>query len=454
MKKRCVVRLFAQIAVLICLCTGCSLDVESFLQPPRAQGEHQAIQLALETYLGESGTAVGRYSLLYPSTGAYTSAFVLCDSSGRPTQEDGDGVAMAVAFYALAAAPEQPHVNLLYRQDGTWISADDRVGYGADIQQVAFGDLDGDGLAELLTGWSTYNSQDHRLAAFSMKDGLRVFSSDLVYTQLYAGDITGTGRDSLLLFRIGSENMVTATLQQMRDGQLVSTDTVRLDGQIQQFKGMTLCSLAQGVQGLYVDALKTADTLMTEILYYADGKLHAPLYDAASNATTETARAASIASRDVDGDGRVEIPHCRLLPGHTVADKDVSTAWFTTWRAWDYATGLWKTGPQGIVNIADGYMIWLDEAVQDTMTTAYDANSRTLDLQDTETKEFWLRLSTNGRTEAPAQGMERITLFEREEDALPLVVWFNPDVLDEREIRIWRIQRLQGGVVREEDISL
>ena len=99
-------------------------------------------------------------------------------------------------------------------------------------------------------------------------------------------------------------------------------------------------------------------------------------------------------------------------------------------------------------------MIWLDEAVQDTMTTAYDANSRTLDLQDTETKEFWLRLSTNGRTEAPAQGMERITLFEREEDALPLVVWFNPDVLDEREIRIWRIQRLQGGVVREEDISL
>lgn len=446
MTKRGVARLFAGIVALMCLCTGCSLDVESFLQPPRAQGEHQAIQLALETYLGNSDGAVGRYSLLYPTTGAHTSAFVLCDENGRPTQEDGDAVAMAVAFYALAAAPEQPHVNLLYRQDGTWVSADDRVGYGADIQQVAFGDLDGDGLAELLTGWSTYNSQDHRLAAFSMKDGLQVFSSDLVYTQLYAGDITGAGRDSLLLFRIGSENTVTATLEQLCDGRLVSTDTVRLDGYIQQFKDMTLCSLAEGVQGLYVDAVKTADTLITEILYYAEGKLHAPLYDAPSNATTVTARAATIAAADVDGDGRVEIPHCRVLPGYTAADKAVSTAWFTTWRVWDYATGLWETGPQGIVNIADGYMIRLDETVQDTMTTLYDVTSRTLDLQDTDTKECWLRLSTNGRIEAPAEGMERTTLFERDDDAQSLVVWFNPDVVDEREIRSWRIQRLQGGV--------
>ena len=53
------------LAAVLCL-GGCSLDVESFLRPPKAQGEQQAIQQALETYIRDSGQTASRYTLRYP----------------------------------------------------------------------------------------------------------------------------------------------------------------------------------------------------------------------------------------------------------------------------------------------------------------------------------------------------------------------------------------------------
>ena len=162
MKRITLTRLAGLMAGLVLLTTGCSLDVESFLQPPRAQGEQQAIQAALDTYLRDTGSVTQRYTLKYPSEGEHTSAFVLCDEQGRPIGGDTKAQ-LAVVFYALASAPEETHVNLLRREDAEWVSVGDSVGYGAAIRQVAFGDLDGDGMAELLTGWSTYDSKNHRL---------------------------------------------------------------------------------------------------------------------------------------------------------------------------------------------------------------------------------------------------------------------------------------------------
>ena len=67
---------------LVLVCTGCSLDVESYLQPPRVGGQQQAVQAALETYLRDVGGNNLRYTLEYPLEGAHTAAFILCDEKG------------------------------------------------------------------------------------------------------------------------------------------------------------------------------------------------------------------------------------------------------------------------------------------------------------------------------------------------------------------------------------
>jgi len=443
MKRITLTRLAGLMAGLVLLTTGCSLDVESFLQPPRAQGEQQAIQAALDTYLRDTGSVTQRYTLKYPSEGEHTSAFVLCDEQGRPIGGDTKAQ-LAVVFYALSSAPEETHVNLLRREDAEWVSVGDSVGYGAAIRQVAFGDLDGDGMAELLTGWSTYDSKNHRLGVFSMETELTALSADRVYTQLFAGDLTAADHDSLLLLHIGGGNSVTATLETMADGRLTTVQTVHLDGYIQQFGSMTLCALGGGVHGLYVDAVKSTGTTITELLYYDDKGLYVPFYDPVTNETTVTARATGLVARDVDGDALVEVPVCRPLPGYAYADTAIPTGWLTTWMSFDYTTGRWTDRLYTVVNPTDGYLVNLGPIDGEEVTTAYDGVSRTLDLLDAGSDRVWLRLSAAGEGEPPATGMEQVELLEATHSLPGCTAWYDPQRLEEEKVR-YMVIRLQDG---------
>lgn len=441
-------RVLAAAAAAIALLTaGCSLDVETLLQPPRAQGEQKTVQAALETYLKDTGLAGVRYTLKYPSEGEFTSAFVLCDNQGRPTAATGEQAAYAAAFYSLASAPEETHINLLHREGTEWISVGDSVGYGADILQVAFGDMDGDGMGELLTGWSTYHSKDHRLAIFSMGDELRALSTDRVYTQWYLGDMTAAGHDSLLLLHIGTANEVTATLERMSGGHLVSGGSVRLDGYIQQFGGMTLSRLAHGVHGLYVDGIKSAGTMVTELIYYDQTGLTAPFYDKTTNMTTATARPVQFPARDIDGDAVVEIPAPRLLAEYDEGVVPHSTAYLTAWRVWDYTQKTWRVKQHAVWNTTDGYMVTLSESATQTVTTAYDATTRTLDMLTGEDGRLWLRLCAVGtQKKPPAAHMQAVELFASEGEEGCCVAWYDTEMLDEERVRymVTRLKNTRG----------
>ncbi|MBQ9859698.1 MAG: hypothetical protein IJO76_03355 [Clostridia bacterium] len=420
-------------AVLLLLCTGCSLDVESFLQPPRSRGEQRQVQQALETYIRDSGIAE-RYTLKFPTEGEYTSAFVLCDGQGRPLTDDSAEARMAVAFYALSSAPEETHINLLRKDGEDWISVADGDGSGADIRQVTFGDLNGDGMAELLTGWSTYNSLDRRLAVYDVHNGLTLLTDDRLYTSLYVGDMLASGEERLLLLRVGSNNRVTASLEQLSDKQLVTVDTVRLDGQIQRFEGMTLCRLTGEVHGLYVDGIRRDNTLVTELIYYDDTGLHAPFYNADTNATAVTHRSNGLAARDVDGDGNVDVPRSHRLSDRSDADL---TGYVTVWNSWEYESLSWEERLQTVINTAEDYMVVLDETQRAGLTTRYDPLTHTLDLLGEE-GQVWLRLYTgDGETlpdPLPAE-LETVSLLPDERGKDTCMAWFDPQVLETEKVR-------------------
>lgn len=374
------------LAAVLCL-GGCSLDVESFLRPPKAQGEQQAIQQALETYIRDSGQTASRYTLQYPSEGSYTSAFILCDEAGFPLEDGMGSAVMAVAFYSLPSADET-HVNLLRRSAGEWVSVGDCAGFGSQVLQVQFGDLDADGQAELLTGWDTYNSREHRLVLFSTDGELRTLSEDRLYASLFIGDLTDTGQDSLLLLHTGTDNRVTATLTRLREGVLTDVDTAPMDGYIRQFGNMSLCRLAQGVSGVYIDGIKSSGTMVTELVVCEYGRLRTPFYDTVANTTEVTSRQSGLAARDVNGDGITDIPRSQRLPGYAEGEELPDYAFLTTWRSWDYATGTWSDQMYTVVNREDGYQVTLDETRRQSLTTAYTSAARTLSLR--RGNEEWL----------------------------------------------------------------
>lgn len=425
MKKRRRQGLAVLLAAVLFLCSGCSLDVEQFLRPPKTQGEQKAVQAALETYIRDSGQAGSRYTLCYPMEGEHTAAFVLCDAHGKPIERTNKDAALALAFYAMSSSPNDTHINLLRREGNDWVSIADVVGASADILQAAFGDLDGDGTAELLAGWDTYNSRDHRLTVFSLTESLAVLSDDRVYNRLFVGEMTADERDSLVLLRMAGDE-VTASLESVQNRALVTRGQVMLDDGIQQFNKMTLCRLSESVNGLFIDAVKGVDTAVTELIYYDNGVLNAPFCNQAGRVNTVTARPAGFAMRDVDGDAMVEIPRCTLLPDHTVGDSTADYAYRTDWSVWDVTTGEWQVKMASIVNSADRYLVSLDEQQKDTVTTTYDAVERVLTIWDIARGRPLLKL----RAGTDQERDEYVTLFEATDGYEGCDVWFDDEALN------------------------
>lgn len=418
--------------------SGCSLDVESYLRPPKVGDQQQAVQTALGEYIRDTYGGV-RYTAEYPVEGDSTAAFLLCDSHGF-TVTDSSDASLAVAFYSVAFASEQTHVNLLQKSGNQWVSVADMVGTGADVSQVATADLDGDGAAELITGWTTYDTRIRSLAVYSLQGGMTLINDLNVYSAMFVGDLTADGRDDLVLLSARVEGEVTASLYRLEEGVLVNAQMVSLDGGITSFGDMTLCALSEGVNGLYVEGTK-ADGVVTELIYCDAQGLCAPFYDAATNSTPVTTRTRRLAAMDIDGDGMVEIPTHTLLPDHT--EQDVGGT-VTLWRVWDYTAGEWRDHSATLVNPVDGYLVTLTD--WSTLDTTYDKDTRTLTLlnRTTHRRYLWLTVG-DGLPEAPVVGLKQMTLFG-EGDA-GYYAWYDPTVLEAERVRymVTRLTVTGGG---------
>ncbi len=369
-------------AVMLPAAAGCSMQVEPYLVPPKLQGEQLEIQKALDEYV--TGTLkMPHYIMKYPKNRGQTSAFIRTSlevdwitKNMADTEQEPEEV--AIAFYQDAAKTGNVHINMLRTVDGDWASVSDVEGLGTDIENVAFGDLDGDGLKEMLIGWNIYNSQEKQLHVYSMRnDTLTAVSTDNLYTEWFLGDVTSSGKDDLVLFRLEGNNRVTARLKTLQDGRMTDRGTVSLDGYIQRFGSMKIGKLADGVNGLYVDATRDANTTITELIYW-DKQLYAPFYDPVSNATLLTARTSGLASRDIDTDGQVEYPICTRLPGYHETTEPQEYMWLTQWYSWDYAAQQVQAEFYSLVNTADGYYIRLEDAWKDQVTATYEAQTHTL----------------------------------------------------------------------------
>lgn len=368
------VALFLSCILLLPGCSIVGMDVEAQLRPPRGTGEQQEVLEALEAYIeknADKGSAK-KYTLIYPNNGEYRSAFVMEDF-------DGDGEDEAYAFYRIGNENTKIRLNYLKKQDGTWRSIADIEGLGSEIDQVVVANFYNSSKMTLCLGWQVFSTRDYKLQLYTM-DAAGLLARDVgTYSTAVVEDMTGSGKDNILLLYAGSDNNVTARLWEWQNEALTERSTISLDGSIQSFSNVQKVQLADGVPGIFVDGTG-GSTTVTELIYWNGERLYAPFYDASTNETNLTARFSTIPSMDIDGDGMVEWPQCTRINGHGTSNPNESSIWITEWFSWDYENQKVFSEFTSVVNMKDGYCLRADKTFWDSVTTYYDSNNHTLSI--------------------------------------------------------------------------
>ena len=293
--------------MLLCLLlAGCSMpgepvQVEELLRAPRLSGDYGDIQTALNDWLGESA------QLKYPLQGDLLSPFLLQDL-------DGDGRQDA-AVLSTTAKSSNVCIAILQRDStDAWQVRQNVEGLADTVENVRLAQLQPGNAVQLVVGYMAAQG-DHYLAVYSYENGELATILEQQYEQYLVEDITGGGNQDLILMSTLEDGGVQIELLTVdKEGSFQQVAVMGLSAN--RFAGCASVAAGMGADGKHYLVLDgwtgiSGNNLASVLLHFdEDTQQMVP----ASQISTERLYTASLrnvpglVSRDLDGDGIVEIP--------------------------------------------------------------------------------------------------------------------------------------------------
>ena len=298
----------AALTLALCLLlTGCSfpmqetIQVEELLRAPRLAGDYGALQAALNDWLGESA------QLKYPMQGDLLSPFVLQDF-------DGDGQQDAAVFYTTALTSNVCVAFLRKNSEGNWQVSQTVEGLADTVDNVRLAQLQAGGTAQLVVGY-TASQEDRYLAVYSYENGEVSAILEQAYEQYLVEDITGGGNEDLILMSTQEGSGVQIELLTVdKDGRFQQVAVMALSGD--KFSGCASVAAGLGADGRHYLVLDgwtgiSGNNLASVLLRFDEESQQ--MVPASQISSEELYNASlrnvpNLVSRDLDGDGTVEIP--------------------------------------------------------------------------------------------------------------------------------------------------
>lgn len=401
MKRRAAVLAVAlALAAALSGCSFAGLDAQSLMHAPRPTGANEAdIQNLLEQTAGD------KMILKYPASGDYRSAILTHNLCGDSGQE-------AMAFYQKDE--DATGMNVLFMQknsDGSWKNIGLFGNPASQVDRVCFGDLNGDGHDEAVVGWGNSQNNTGAISVYYYRNGkMNELKLNQGYTEMAVADFDGDGRSELFTANVTvGDQPASAHLLRMKENAMEVMGTAPMDTGVTKYASV-LTGLVDARQvGIVLDGVKSANTMVTELLYWnkAKNRLEAPFYDQATKTAKSTVRNTSVVSKDINGDRIIEIPLVTLMPGYSGTTAD-DADYLTSWHRYDTATNTFVRVMSMVINYADGYWFSVPDMWRGKITTRLDPATRTM---------IFYQWMDSPRSAAGVQGPElmRIEIFTKKE---------------------------------------
>ena len=293
--------------MLLCLLlAGCSMpgepvQVEELLRAPRLSGDYGDIQTALNDWLGESA------QLKYPLQGDLLSPFLLQDL-------DGDGRQDAAVLYTTAKSSNVCIAILQRDSTDAWRVRQNVEGLADTVENVRLAQLQPGNAVQLVVGYMAAQG-DHYLAVYSYENGELATILEQQYEQYLVEDITGGGNQDLILMSTLEDGGVQIELLTVdKEGSFQQVAVMGLSAN--RFAGCASVAAGMGADGKHYLVLDgwtgiSGNNLASVLLRFDEESQQ--MVPASQISSEELYNASlrnvpNLVSRDLDGDGTVEIP--------------------------------------------------------------------------------------------------------------------------------------------------
>ncbi len=294
--------LISLILMLSLLLTGCSLptgETDLMLTPPTLSSGREALTKAIKSAIGEG------YELVYPQEGSYRTGIISVDLTG-------DGQTEAICFYSRTSDGKLGFLVMKSEAEGSWTTLAQGISPAASVGRVEFGDLTGDGVAEIIVGWHYLSETDGSYEIYTMKEGKAISCHSGLYTRFIM--MGQSPMKLLVLSRNTATKAVTASLIGAVNDGVGVINTVAMSERSTDFLSLLSSRTSAGQPAVYVDQSLESGQTITEVLAVNEqGRLTNELLNQTNNPTL---RYTGVTSRDKENDGVPEIPTEEALPSY------------------------------------------------------------------------------------------------------------------------------------------
>ena len=360
--------------VISTLFSGCSLsalDAQSLMRPPRPTGERAQLHDELEKSAG------GSLTLKYPSRGEYRSAIVM-HSLVSAGQED------AIAFYQKKGDSAGINVMFIHKQEDSWKAIGDFNNPASTVDKICFGDVNGDGHDEAVIGWGSNINNSTTICVYYFDRGeIHELKLEQSYTEMVVMDFDDDRCDEIFTASVTvGDQPAIARLLRVKDNQPEIVGSANLDTTVTSYASTAagIISETGELKGVVLDGRKSADTLVTEMLYWDEetSTLQSPFYDSNAQTSNYTTRKTRAVSQSIGDSKIIEIPIVTPMPGYTADNAPDETSYLTNWHRFDEREGTLVRSVSMVMDYTDGYSFLVPDMWRGKVSTRMDAATRTL----------------------------------------------------------------------------